>query len=72
MEECHDLKNQIEDLIRQGHLHRYARDQRPLPEGRPARDSSPHPKGPIEKQIDVIMGRPASGGDNTLARKAYA
>ncbi|RZR77287.1 hypothetical protein BHM03_00002302 [Ensete ventricosum] len=26
-EECNDLKNQIEDLIRQGHLHRFVRDQ---------------------------------------------
>ncbi|RRT42264.1 hypothetical protein B296_00053371 [Ensete ventricosum] len=41
-EECNDLKNQIEDLIRQGHLYRFIRDQRALEE-RPCRkrDSSP-------------------------------
>ncbi|RZS08469.1 hypothetical protein BHM03_00039452 [Ensete ventricosum] len=31
-EECNDLKNQIKDLIRQGHLHRFIRDQRALEE----------------------------------------
>ncbi|RZS28521.1 hypothetical protein BHM03_00062117 [Ensete ventricosum] len=71
-EECHDFKNQIKDLIRHEHLHRYVRDQRTPPKGRPTRDSSPHPKGPIEKQIDIIVGGPASGGDSSSARKAYA
>ncbi|RWW04985.1 hypothetical protein GW17_00031763, partial [Ensete ventricosum] len=71
-EECNDLKNQIEDLIRQGHLHRFIRDQRALEE-RPhrERDPSPRPDRPIEKQIDVIVGGPASGGDSSSARKAY-
>ncbi|RWV76913.1 hypothetical protein GW17_00062337 [Ensete ventricosum] len=27
-EECNDLRNQIEDLIRQGHLHQFIRDRR--------------------------------------------
>ncbi|RWW24379.1 hypothetical protein GW17_00011341 [Ensete ventricosum] len=72
--ECHDLKNQIEDLIRQGHLHRYVRDQQVLlNENRHQdRELSPRPRGPIEKQIYVIIGGPASGGDSSSARKAYA
>ncbi|RRT37944.1 hypothetical protein B296_00044296 [Ensete ventricosum] len=71
-EECHDLQYQIEDLIRHGHLRRYVRDQSSLPASQPPRDSSPRPKGPIEKQIDVIFGGPASGGDSSSACKAYA
>ncbi|RZR72972.1 hypothetical protein BHM03_00018874 [Ensete ventricosum] len=70
-EECHDLKNQIEDLIRYRHLRRYIRDQRTPPKGRPTRDYLPRPKGPIKKQINVIIDRPASGGDSSLVRKAY-
>ncbi|RRT61990.1 hypothetical protein B296_00024919 [Ensete ventricosum] len=53
-------------------MHRYVRDQSALPTSRPPRDSSPGPKGPIEKQIDVIFGGPTSGGDSSSASKAYA
>ncbi|RRT64307.1 hypothetical protein B296_00019385 [Ensete ventricosum] len=70
-EHC-DLQYQIEDLIRHGHLRRYISDQPSLPDSRPPRDSSPLPKGPIEKQIDIIFGGPTSGGDSSSARKAYA
>ncbi|RWW38820.1 hypothetical protein BHE74_00055910 [Ensete ventricosum] len=71
-EECRDLQYQIEDLIRRGHLRRYVREQSSLPDNRPPRDSSLRPKGPVEKQIDVIFGGPASGGNSSSARKAYA
>ncbi|RZR87505.1 hypothetical protein BHM03_00014927 [Ensete ventricosum] len=70
--ECRDLQYQIEDLIRRGHLRRYVCDQSSLPDGRPPRDLSSRPKGPVEKQIDVIFGGPASGGDSSSTRKAYA
>ncbi|RRT63091.1 hypothetical protein B296_00035275 [Ensete ventricosum] len=70
-EECRDLQYQIEVLIRRGHLRRYVCDQSSLPDGRPPRDSSPRPKGPVEKQIDFIFGGPTSGDDSS-ARKAYA
>ncbi|RRT33032.1 hypothetical protein B296_00050378, partial [Ensete ventricosum] len=69
--ECHDLQYQIEDLIQHGHLRRYVRDQSSLPDRRPPRGSSPQPKGPVEKQINVIFGGPASGGNSSSARKAY-
>ncbi|RZS20038.1 hypothetical protein BHM03_00052512 [Ensete ventricosum] len=71
-EECRDLQYQIEDLIQCGHLRRYVRDQSSLPDSRPPRDSSPRPKGLVEKQIDVIFGGPTSGGDSSSVRKAYA
>ncbi|RWW70125.1 hypothetical protein BHE74_00022201, partial [Ensete ventricosum] len=71
-EECRDLQYQIEDLIWRGHLRRYVREQPSLPDGRPSQDSSPRPQGPIEKQIDVIFGGPASGGNSSSMRKAYA
>ncbi|RRT75213.1 hypothetical protein B296_00011427 [Ensete ventricosum] len=50
----------------------YVCDQSSLPDSRSPRDSSPQPKGPVEKQIDVIFGGPASGSDSSSARKAYA
>ncbi|RWV86704.1 hypothetical protein GW17_00051368 [Ensete ventricosum] len=45
--ECYNLKNQIEDLIRQDHLDRYVRKPR---------EPSLYPKGPVERQIDIIVG----------------
>ncbi|RRT55435.1 hypothetical protein B296_00027046 [Ensete ventricosum] len=58
-EECYDLKNQIEDLIRRGHLDRFVRKPR---------EPSLRSKGLVERQIDVIVGNPYSSS----ARKAHA
>ncbi|RWV77334.1 hypothetical protein GW17_00061854 [Ensete ventricosum] len=48
-EEYRDLKNQIEDLIRQGHLGRYVRDQRINLERCLDKNHRPRPTEPIEK-----------------------
>ncbi|XP_065007888.1 uncharacterized protein LOC135638614 [Musa acuminata AAA Group] len=60
--DCHDLRNQIEALIRRGHLGHYLK----------SREVTPRLKGPPERQINVISGGPVADGSSTAARKAYA
>ncbi|RWW09361.1 hypothetical protein GW17_00027146 [Ensete ventricosum] len=50
-EECYDLKNHIEDLIRRDHLDQFVRK---------LCEPSLCPKSPVERQIDVIIGGPVT------------
>ncbi|RWW20854.1 hypothetical protein GW17_00015015 [Ensete ventricosum] len=67
--ECRDLKNQIEDLIRQGHLDHYVQRRGDHPDRRSERDRQPRPADPVERHIDVIVGRPTADGDSASAHK---
>ncbi|XP_064979710.1 uncharacterized protein LOC135622011 [Musa acuminata AAA Group] len=62
-EDCHDLQNQIEGLIRRGYLGRYLKEPR---------EATPSPKELVERQIDVISGGLAASDNSSAARKAYA
>ncbi|GAV56526.1 hypothetical protein CFOL_v3_00068, partial [Cephalotus follicularis] len=76
-EECRQLKNQIEDLIRKGHLRKYV--DRDAPQGRreQRREEAPRQQEDRQEQqqpigvIHTISGGVASEGDHTNARKAY-
>ncbi|RWW45304.1 hypothetical protein BHE74_00048869, partial [Ensete ventricosum] len=53
----------IEDLICHGHLDQYIMKPR---------EPSLRPKGPVERQVDVIVCGPVVGGVSSSARKAYS
>ncbi|GAV82764.1 hypothetical protein CFOL_v3_26215, partial [Cephalotus follicularis] len=68
-QECNHLKNQIEDLIRKGHLRKYVDRDAPQ-ERREHREEAP--QQPEEGLIHTIFGGVASSGDHNRSRKAYA
>ncbi|GAV78858.1 hypothetical protein CFOL_v3_22323, partial [Cephalotus follicularis] len=75
-EECRQLKNQIEDLIRKGHLRKYV--DRDAPQGRreQRREEAPRQEEQQQQQqprgvIHTISGGVMSRGDDSNARKAY-
>ncbi|GAV58097.1 hypothetical protein CFOL_v3_01631, partial [Cephalotus follicularis] len=76
-EECRQLKNQIEDLIRKGHLRKYV--DRDAPQGRREQRREEAPRQQEEQQqqqqprgvIHTISCGVASGGDDSNARKTY-
>ncbi|GAV84250.1 hypothetical protein CFOL_v3_27694 [Cephalotus follicularis] len=76
IEECRQLKNQIEDLIRKGHLRKYV--DRDAPQGRREQRREEAPRQQEEQQqqqprgvIHTISGGVASGSDHSNTRKAY-
>ncbi|GAV71082.1 hypothetical protein CFOL_v3_14576, partial [Cephalotus follicularis] len=64
IEECRKLKNQIEDLIRKGHMRKYV--DRNAPQQK-EKEQQHQPRGVIH----TISRGVASGGDHKNARKAY-
>ncbi|GAV64663.1 hypothetical protein CFOL_v3_08181, partial [Cephalotus follicularis] len=74
-EECRQLKNQIEDLIRRGHLRKYVDREAPQARREPRREEAPRQQEEHQQQprgvIHTISGGVASGGDHKNVRKAY-
>ncbi|XP_058076309.1 uncharacterized protein LOC131224879 [Magnolia sinica] len=65
-ENCVDLKEEIETLIRKGHLRQYLKEEKPA-------QKDDQPSRPVEEaaKIQTIYGGPSGGGDSNRARKAY-
>ncbi|XP_022843440.1 uncharacterized protein LOC111366995 [Olea europaea var. sylvestris] len=64
-EECLQLKEEIERLLRRGLLAKYVKNDR----GRQRLKGIPPPRSRV---INMIIGGVASGGDSNSARKSYA
>ncbi|XP_059669890.1 uncharacterized protein LOC132315551 [Cornus florida] len=72
-EDCFDLKDQIETLVRRGHMRKFivGNDRTDINSLRAGRDNHPPDQQPIG-EIRVIAGGCAGGGESSSARKAYA
>ncbi|XP_058111675.1 uncharacterized protein LOC131254991 [Magnolia sinica] len=70
-DDCVDLKDEIESLIRKGHLHRYTKKERAT---RKEEREQERPNNPMEEPVKIctIFGGSASGGDSNRARKTYS
>ena len=77
-DDCFELKEEIEALIRQGRLREYVYQPRqqqvlpPPPPGPPPGHRPAPPAGPPLHDIHTIMGGPSSARQSNRARKAYA
>ncbi|XP_058084523.1 uncharacterized protein LOC131232302 [Magnolia sinica] len=65
--DCVDLKDEIETLIRKGHLRRYTKEERTT---RRQEQASKAAKEPTE--IRIIFGGSSNGGDSNRARKSHS
>ncbi|RRT37608.1 hypothetical protein B296_00053212 [Ensete ventricosum] len=54
-EECRDLRYQIEDLIRRGHLQRYVREQLPLPDASRGKWKRRHPEKTLRIECTISL-----------------
>ena len=75
-DDCIQLKNEIEYLIRQGKLNKYTKDgnndnqdNRHNWNNRGNNDKRPQPRGPV---VNIISGGPTAAGTTSNSRKAYA
>ncbi|GAV70152.1 LOW QUALITY PROTEIN: hypothetical protein CFOL_v3_13650, partial [Cephalotus follicularis] len=71
-EESRHLKNQIEDLIRKGHLRKYVDRNDPQEMREYREEASQQPEEQQPRVIHTISGGVAFGGDHNRSRKAYA
>ncbi|XP_058106678.1 uncharacterized protein LOC131249988 [Magnolia sinica] len=65
--DCVDLKEEIETLIRKGHLCQYLKEEKPT-----QKDSQSSRAEEETTEIWKIYGGPSGGGDSNRARKAYS
>ncbi|XP_010271735.1 PREDICTED: uncharacterized protein LOC104607732 [Nelumbo nucifera] len=72
MENCFDLRNHIEDLIRHGYLGGFIKSEKPAQEEQHTEDARPPPPAPPAAVIHVISGGIAARGESSLGRKKYA
>ncbi|XP_058106489.1 uncharacterized protein LOC131249738 [Magnolia sinica] len=65
---CMDLKDEIETLIRKGHLRRYTKEERTT-----RREEREQPSNTVQEpaEIRTIFGGSSDGGDSHRARKAH-
>nr|XP_017250817.1 PREDICTED: uncharacterized protein LOC108221449 [Daucus carota subsp. sativus] len=69
-DDCRQLKDEIEFLIRRGKLSKFTKDgDKNQDRGRDNGDKRTQPRGPV---INVISGGPTAAGTSSNSRKAYA
>ncbi|XP_058075766.1 uncharacterized protein LOC131224249 [Magnolia sinica] len=65
--DCVDLKEEIEIVIRKGHLHQYVKEEKQA-----GKDDQPGRAANKAMEIQTIYGGPSRGGDSNRASKAYS